>query len=197
MAKFYAVRVGKVPGIYTTWAEASKQVNGFSGAIYKSFTTKKEAEAFMNPTVEIVILPCDKEIVYTDGSYKKSSPLCGFGFVHVKKDSYIEYYGHVPLQKCSNNIAELYAIKAALETVPGDIEIRSDSEYSINVLSGNYNAKANLELINNIKKIMKGRNISFVHIMAHQGNKFNEIADKLANMGRETKGEPVKNEKKI
>jgi viroplasmin and RNaseH domain-containing protein len=30
-AGFYAVRVGRNPGIYTTWAEAEAQVKGFVG----------------------------------------------------------------------------------------------------------------------------------------------------------------------
>lgn len=46
--KFYAVKKGKKPGIYLTWDEAKTQVNGFSGAQYKSFKTKSEAEEFMN-----------------------------------------------------------------------------------------------------------------------------------------------------
>ncbi len=45
--KFYAVREGTKPGIYTNWDECKKNVNGVKGAIYKSFTTKEEAEAFM------------------------------------------------------------------------------------------------------------------------------------------------------
>ena len=48
MAKFYAVRVGKKPGIYMTWPECEAQVKGFPGAKYKSFPTKAEAEAFVN-----------------------------------------------------------------------------------------------------------------------------------------------------
>ena len=35
--KFYAVKNGRVPGVYRTWDEAKKQVDGFSGAEYKSF----------------------------------------------------------------------------------------------------------------------------------------------------------------
>ena len=50
MAKknFYAVRVGKRPGIYRTWAQAQPLVAGFSGAKYAGFTTKAAAEAFMH-----------------------------------------------------------------------------------------------------------------------------------------------------
>lgn len=44
--KFYAVKVGKKPGVYLTWDECKKQVDKFSGAIYKSFKTLEEAESF-------------------------------------------------------------------------------------------------------------------------------------------------------
>ena len=33
--KYYAVRVGKVPGIYQTWDECKKNVHGFPAAEYK------------------------------------------------------------------------------------------------------------------------------------------------------------------
>ncbi|KAK4647068.1 uncharacterized protein QC761_122230 [Podospora bellae-mahoneyi] len=46
--KFYAVRIGKKPGVYTSWAEASDQVTGFGGAIHKSFPTRKEAQDWFN-----------------------------------------------------------------------------------------------------------------------------------------------------
>ncbi|MFH5810214.1 ribonuclease H family protein [Companilactobacillus sp. FL22-1] len=47
MQKYYAVRRGKKPGIYLTWAECKAQVDGFSGARYKSFTDRAQAEAFL------------------------------------------------------------------------------------------------------------------------------------------------------
>lgn len=46
--KYYAVKKGRVPGIYFTWADCQKNINGFSGAIYKGFATIEEAEAFVN-----------------------------------------------------------------------------------------------------------------------------------------------------
>lgn len=44
--KYYAVKIGKEPGIYSTWDECKEQVNKFPGAIYKSFKTLEEAEKF-------------------------------------------------------------------------------------------------------------------------------------------------------
>lgn len=41
--KFYAVKKGRTPGIYRTWDEAKQQVDGFSGAEYKSFKNITDA----------------------------------------------------------------------------------------------------------------------------------------------------------
>lgn len=45
--KFYAVLVGRLPGIYTTWSAASAQVMGYPRATYKGFATMADARAFM------------------------------------------------------------------------------------------------------------------------------------------------------
>lgn len=38
-AAYYAVARGRLPGVYSTWAECEQQVKGFSGACYKKFAT--------------------------------------------------------------------------------------------------------------------------------------------------------------
>lgn len=50
--KFYAVKIGKNPGVYTTWDECKEQVNKFPGSIYKSFKTLEEAEKFAGIKLE-------------------------------------------------------------------------------------------------------------------------------------------------
>lgn len=45
--KVYAVRVGRSCGIFTSWAECKKQVDGFPAARYKSFTSAQEALAWL------------------------------------------------------------------------------------------------------------------------------------------------------
>ncbi|AYB42076.1 ribonuclease H [Paenibacillus lautus] len=42
--KYYVVWVGKVPGIYTSWGECQQQVNQFTGAKFKAFEARSEAE---------------------------------------------------------------------------------------------------------------------------------------------------------
>ena len=49
MAKknYYAVRIGKIRGIYTSWEDCKAQVTGYKGAVFKGFEEKKDAEDFM------------------------------------------------------------------------------------------------------------------------------------------------------
>lgn len=44
---YYAVKNGRKPGIYTTWADCQQEIIGFSGAVYKGFETLEEAQEYM------------------------------------------------------------------------------------------------------------------------------------------------------
>ena len=48
MAKknYYAVKQGKVPGIYRTWDACKAQVHGYPGAIYKGFELENPPASF-------------------------------------------------------------------------------------------------------------------------------------------------------
>ena len=55
--KYYAVKNGREPGIYNSWAECQKQIHGFKNASYKSFTSRKEAEEFITEHGTLVRTP--------------------------------------------------------------------------------------------------------------------------------------------
>jgi ribonuclease HI len=44
---YYAVRIGREPGIYRTWEECKVQVDGYAKAQYKGFGSLEEAEAYL------------------------------------------------------------------------------------------------------------------------------------------------------
>lgn len=44
---YYAVKNGRKPGIYNTWADCQQEIIGFSGAVYKGFETLEEAQEYM------------------------------------------------------------------------------------------------------------------------------------------------------
>jgi ribonuclease HI len=45
MANFYVVWKGRKPGIYGSWTEAQKQIQGFPDAQFKKFPSREEAQA--------------------------------------------------------------------------------------------------------------------------------------------------------
>lgn len=76
--KYYAVKNGRTPGIYETWDECKEQVNNFNGAIYKSFSNKEDAEAFINDEVKE---NTSDTFAYVDGSYNPKTEDYSFGAV--------------------------------------------------------------------------------------------------------------------
>ena len=46
--KYYAVARGRKPGVYLTWKECKEQVDGFSGAKFKSFSSCEEALGYIS-----------------------------------------------------------------------------------------------------------------------------------------------------
>ncbi|KFM79439.1 Ribonuclease H1, partial [Stegodyphus mimosarum] len=47
---FYAVKSGRIPGVYLTWAECEAQVKGYPNAVFKKFVTHELAEQFVGCT---------------------------------------------------------------------------------------------------------------------------------------------------
>lgn len=45
--KFYAVKSGRTTGIFESWDECNNSIKGFTGAVFKSFNSREEAEAFL------------------------------------------------------------------------------------------------------------------------------------------------------
>ena len=50
--KYYAVKKGRTPGIYMTWDDCRKMVDGFPDAKYKSFKTLEEAKEFIDSGID-------------------------------------------------------------------------------------------------------------------------------------------------
>ena len=89
MAKFYAVKEGKKPGIYHTWDECKEQVNGYSGAVYKSFTNEEEAKAFIKKEERKVSDDLGL-LAYVDGSYNIKTKEYGYGCVLIEGQQVIK-----------------------------------------------------------------------------------------------------------
>ncbi|KAF6039244.1 RNASEH1 [Bugula neritina] len=46
--QFYAVKKGRVPGVYNSWSECQEQISKFSGAAFKKFASEELAWDFVN-----------------------------------------------------------------------------------------------------------------------------------------------------
>lgn len=121
--------------------------------------------------------------IHTDGASKGNPGPAGIGYVIQYKEQYGEFSDHIG--KATNNQAELIAIKAALSQIKNrniPTVIYSDSEYSIGVLTGKKKAKANRDLINEIRAIEATYKykVQFLKVKGHSDNKLNNKADELA-----------------
>lgn len=94
-SKFYAVRKGRKEGIYFSWAECSAQINGYSGAEYKSFKTLEEAKSFLEGGVrqapQLNYSSEEKAYAYVDGSYNVHTKEYSYGAVLVHEGKEYEY----------------------------------------------------------------------------------------------------------
>lgn len=149
------------------------------------------------PTISLMPPVTQKGVVvYTDGSCMKKKG--GYGVVIVYPNgTHTCHRGHVPFDPCTNNIAELYAVKIAMILVnEPTFTLYTDSKYSIGCLQdwlANWRRNGwrdvhgqpvkNRELIESIDSTRGGRTITFEWVKGHDGNVFNEICDRLAKEG--------------
>lgn len=137
--KFYAVKVGRVPGIYQSWAQCQQQINGFSGAVYKGFATREEAQDFVEGrapaigcaargSMEEKVPSASREgqaglpgqtaaVAYVDGSYDSSRNAFSYGMVlfYQKEELHFsEKYIGGSLAEMHNVAGEIKGAEAAM-----------------------------------------------------------------------------------
>ena len=129
-------------------------------------------------------LPKDAFVAYADGACSGNPGPAGLGVV-VLTPSGERHEAYEYLGTGTNNIAELTAILRVLEAVaPHEkVVLHTDSQYSIGVLTKGWKAKANVELVGKIVKLVKARqNLRVVYVPGHAGVPLNERADELARL---------------
>ena len=132
--------------------------------------------------------------VYIDGSSKGNPGPGGAGIV-IKKavtQEILTTQG-MPLGHVTNNQAEFLALKHALTGIKTGvfsvqpIKILTDSQLVVGIFSQNWKARANLELVMEIRKLVKEfPQLTFAYVRGHNGNPGNELADSLAQNAAET-----------
>lgn len=200
--KYYAVRVGRKVGIYNNWTDAKDQVHGYPNAIYRSFKTIQEAEAFMNPqakqdstntaapTKAEIIEDSDTVIAYVDGSFQKSTKRYSFGIVLLQNDQVIETLSRVgdnPKYQDSWQIAgevfgALHAIQWAINNNFKKIIIHYDYVGIKHWALGEWrtNKPVSIDYAEAYQKLASQIDVEFVKVKAHSGVKYNEMVDQIA-----------------
>lgn len=130
---FYAVCVGRNPGIYTTWEQTKLQIINFKGAKYRKFSSEKDARIFIedkpieykqkNITAFFKPLGDPEEgnntlIVFTDGSARnngKKNALASYAVVWPFHEDYNTADILPENELHTNNRGEYYAVINALD----------------------------------------------------------------------------------
>ncbi|TLS76484.1 ribonuclease HI [Mariprofundus erugo] len=149
--KFYVVWHGRETGIFTDWATCKKQVDQFTGARYKSFPTRAEAEAAFHgkpagtgrasdpatttparkrttaqtvktyDAAEIAAMRIDTKI-FTDGGCEPNPGKAGSGVAVYRDGIVAELWYGLFNPKGTNNTAELNALHQALLMARKELE---------------------------------------------------------------------------
>ena len=186
--KYYAVKKGRNPGIYTSWDSCLKEVKGYSGAIYKSFKTKEEAEIYMAGEEKEIEVGANSVIAYVDGSYNQKLKVYGSGVVYITDDkelelmkSYDDAY-HIHRNVAGEVKASELAIEKAIEDKKDQIIIYHDYQGIASWANGDW--KTNNDLTKSYKSFIdqarKKIKIDFVKVKGHSNDKYNDKADQLA-----------------
>lgn len=192
--KYYAVRMGRNPGIYNTWQECKDEVIGFKGAAYKKFNSYEEALNFMNEDEkkEILVedeLKEDELIAYVDGSFSVDKNTYSYGMVTISangKESYSGYGSDLEMAQMRNVSGELMgaveAMKLALDRNYKNLYLHYDYAGIEKWAKGQWKTnKAGTKAYKKFYDSIKDKvDVQFIKVKAHSGVKYNEEADLLA-----------------
>ena len=200
--KFYAVRVGRTPGIYSTWELCAAQVKGHPGAVYKSFKTREEAQMFLDNVVRDLELSnkkpsfsksSSKDVeIWVDGSciHNGGGDDMQLGWAYLIRKENQELHrangNDIPLEALQHrNVAgEIQAVLKALAWCDAQginsATIYFDYQGLQEWVIGAWEAKT-LYTRTYVKAVKAyGMDLRWEKVLAHSGEMFNEIVDEMA-----------------
>ena len=222
--KVYAVARGRKTGIFDAWfgsGGAWEQVSGFSGAVFKGFGARVEAEKWLagipdtprkkkrlsapKAVPKAAPLPGDAMVIYTDGGSLGNPGPGGWGVVMLKEGNRKELSGGYRLT--TNNRMELTACIMALKELerPTPVVLHSDSKYVVDGIMKGWAAgwrargwmrtrteKAkNADLWAELLALCEHHQVEFRWVKGHAGVEENERCDFLANQEQAKSDLPV------
>jgi len=119
--------------------------------------------------------------IYTDGACLGSPGPGGWAEIIVSDAGRQEVKGRE--EKTTSNRMEITAaIKGLAQTPPGsEVRIGSDSQYLVYTMTKNWKRRANLDLWDELDRLVAERNVDWIWIRGHGGHPENERANRLAN----------------
>ena len=206
--KYYVVKKGITPGIYLTWDDCKKMVDGYPGAVYKGFATLAEAEAFLNGSAGVAVPVSNAETkkagmksvsmveeklpavyAFVDGSFNPVTNVYGYG-------GFLFYNGEkVILQGAGDDeemasmcnvageiLGSMAAIEKALELGLPEVTVYYDYAGIEMWATGAWkrNKTGTIQYHEYIRSVEDKIRINFVKVKGHSGIDGNEEADMLA-----------------
>ncbi len=135
----------------------------------------------------------EKIIIYADGACRGNQfneNIGAYGIVLIY-NNYIKTLNG-SYKNTTNNKMELIAVIEALRALKKfdiPVEIYTDSQYVVSTINEGWNKRANIELWEQLDNLIsKFKIVNFYKVKGHNGNEYNEMADKLCNDAMDEKG---------
>lgn len=187
--KYYAVRIGRNPGIYHTWDECKRETMGFKGASFKKFSTREDAEAFINEVEEEKKESAEKDelVVYVDGSYRNKDKSHSYGVYMFNDEEEYTYSKRFFKDSEMRNVpgeikGAMRAMEEAVKLGKKKIYLHYDYEGIRSWALGFWktNKEGTIYYKNFYDSIKDKLEVKFIKVEAHSGVKYNELVDQLA-----------------
>lgn len=143
--------------------------------------------------------------IYADGSCRNNPGRGGYAYIILEKGKIIKK-GSKSYKHTTNNRMELIAVIEALKTLPpnSNAEIYLDSKYVVNAINErwltrwttkNFQGVKNQDLWKQILNFTRTHKLTFNWVKAHNGDKYNELCDKMARKASNKRIEHSKTDK--
>ena len=187
--KYYAVKIGKKTGIFDTWDECKEYVEGFEGALFKSFSNYLDAINYLEGEEVLESNNVEGPVAYVDGSFKEETNEYSFGVVLLIDGKEYHFKKSFPSDELSSmrNVAGeikaagfiiLYCLNRGINKLTIYHDYEGISKWYQNEWKANlYGTKKYQEFANEVRNQI---DVSFVKVKSHSNDHYNDLADRLA-----------------